>query len=556
MRKPLIAIVFFFAIFMFGCVGLDSLFNNNPFGDFSFDNGPSIHESATGGMYGTITDANGAPVYGAYVSLNGEKSSYYNMTDKDGRYNITGVSAGTYNLLVEKEGYTSVKYPGFAISEGYSYEWSVALKTAESHGPDIPETGGLHGTIADMKSVPLEGAFVLLTGNASYNASTDASGDYNISGIPTGAYGVVVGKQGYRNTSSNITILAGHTYSWNFTIARDCLYYPVNASVNYVVRYGRDETTYKGYTTYMIAYPDGATYQVSPDADGSLSQISTAYLAGNRMLSWRLDNSNGRYSYVKGYLYVDMKGTQAMRVLNRKETRISDASASQPAFLGSESNDESGRTMIDPYNSEIQAVAERVKAETGSDDAWTVAKAMFIWLKNNTSYYHGPESDTYTKSAIEVLHSGNGDCDELSFLYISLCRAAGIPARFVEGYMVEKNPDLYIGHVWAEFYDGEWVPVEVASSENLTFENGVLRGETGNITHILDTRFGIDLPDHVRTFVDDGTSQSIIASNGKYLYYDTMPTFSPSVYYDLAGYDKMYIAACSDGTRALVKDMG
>ena len=510
--------------------------------------------SGTGGLSGTVTDTDGTPLYDASVSLNGEKFGYYNMTGKDGTYEVSGVAAGTYNLLVEKEGYDSAKRPDFTIVEGRSYEWNIALKPAKSPIVDNPATGGLHGTITDMKNAHLEDAFVLLIGNAfSYNGSTDKNGDYNITGLPADTYRVVVGKQGYANHSSNITILAEHTYTWNFTISRDCTYYAVNASVNYVLRYGRNETIYRGNATYTLTYPDGATYSVYPAADGSLSVLSTTYRAGNRMLSWKLDNAAGRYSYVQGYLYVDMRGTQTMRLFDRKEMRISVASANQPNYLGSETA-EDGRTMIDPYNSEIRAIAELVRDGTGSDDIWTVAESMFAWLKNNTSYYHGPESDERTQSAIEVLHNRRGDCDELSSLYVSLCRAVGIPARFVKGYSVEKEPKEYISHQWTEFYDGEWVPVEVASSATMTYENGVTRGESGNITDMIDTRFGVSMPDHVRTFVDDGTSQSMPTESGKYFYYDRIPSFSPSIYYDMASYDKMYISACSDGTRTLVKE--
>jgi len=542
-RFPLIAVLILAAAFSAGCI--------NKY--VSTDGGTVL-----GGMHGSIMDDSGAPLDGVTVRLIGETANYSGRTGSDGTYRITAVSTGEYTVVAEKKGYDNTTVPYFAVVGGHSYSWNATMKPAGSSNQ-----GWLHGTVMSIFNASMADASVTLIGNASnYSVSTGADGTYNFTGVPSGAYGIVVGKPGYRNSSANITIAAGRTYTWNFNIARDCIYYPVNTSVNYALRYGREETTYKGYITYSIAYPEGSTYKISPEPDGSLSQLSTPYTAGNRMLSWKLDNSGGRYSYVKGYLYVDMNGTQTMRLLDPRATSIADASSAQPNYLGREESEgktignmvEAGQVMIDPYDSEIRSIAERVRSEAGSDDAWTVAKALFVWLKNNTYYYHSPESDNYTQSAIEVLHNGRGDCDELSFLYISLCRAVGIPARFIGGYLVEKSPDLYIGHQWAEFYDGEWVPVEVASSENQTFVNGVLRGITGNVTHLLDTRFGIALPDHVKTFVDDGTSQSILGATGRYLYYDTMPTFSPSVYYDAIGYNKMYIASCADGTRNLVSE--
>ncbi|VVB73778.1 Transglutaminase-like superfamily protein [uncultured archaeon] len=429
------------------------------------------------------------------------------------------------------------------------------------------QTGSVHGTIQSTKNVTVEDAFMTLTdGTNEYTGRTDRYGEYSITGVPAGSYTVIVGKQGYKNTTSALDMNAGSSFSWNFTIAKDCMYYPVNTTANYVLRYGYNTTVYNGYQSYVVMYPEGAEVTVYPDASKGLTQSSTSYQAGNRMMTWKLDNTAKKYSSVTGYIYMDMKGTQALQLFNRREMRISDAAASESGhgYLGGEElqGKASGgtmmaRAMIDPYDSEIKAIAERVRGETGGDDVWTVAKALFVWLKSNTEYYHGPDSDTYTKSAVEVLHSGNGDCDELASLYLSLLRSAGIPARFVRGYSIEKSPNEYIPHQWVEFYDGEWVPVEVATSENSTFVDGITRGVTGNVTNIVNTRFGYRGPGYVQTFVDDGTSDSINIDYGSGgAYYDKPSVSSEITYYDLVGYDQMYNAVCADGTRTLVKDMG
>lgn len=534
MRKSAVDIlVFLAALFSPGCVMPNGIGNEN----------------LTGGLHGTITGAGGAPLDSVFVSLLGANSTRQAITGPDGRYDLAGVPPGTYDLSAFKLGYYNATVRLFKIQASQSREWSVALKP-------IPTTGSLRGVVKNLRNASLENAFVILSSNSSsYNCSTDKDGEYNLTGVPAGSYAVMVGKQGFRNVTGNLTILQGKTYAWNFTIRKDCTYYTVNSSANYALRYGYNGTVYRGYVFYVVPYPEGSSYAVYPPPDASLSQFSTTYRAGNRMLSWKLDNSGGGYAYVQGHLYLDMSGTQSTRLFDRKEMTIQDASASQPSFLGIEIyNGENRKTMIDPYNSEIKAIAEQVKGETGSEDAWTVAKAMYTWLKNNTDYYHEAGSGSQRQSAIEVLHSRMGDCDELSILYISLCRAAGIPARFVDGYLVEKDPKDYIGHEWVEFYDGEWVPVDVAASENKSYSNGVTLGKAGNITHLIDTRFGVSLPSHVKTFVDDGTSESLIADSGKGRYYDTPPSFRPYVYYDLEGYDQKYIASCSDGTRELVDE--
>src|SRR5690606_11636573 len=64
------------------------------------------------------------------------------------------------------------------------------------------------------------------------------------------------------------------------------------------------------------------------------------------------------------------------------------------------------------------------------------------------------------KGAIKALHDKTGDCEELSSLFIALCRAQKIPARTV------WVPD----HCYPEFYladadgNGVWFPCQAAGS--------------------------------------------------------------------------------------------
>lgn len=59
-----------------------------------------------------------------------------------------------------------------------------------------------------------------------------------------------------------------------------------------------------------------------------------------------------------------------------------------------------------------------------------------------------------------VLDNHHGDCGQVSLLFISLCRAAGIPARWQSGWML--HPDNENLHDWGEAYlEGVgWIPID------------------------------------------------------------------------------------------------
>jgi transglutaminase-like putative cysteine protease len=122
-------------------------------------------------------------------------------------------------------------------------------------------------------------------------------------------------------------------------------------------------------------------------------------------------------------------------------------------------------TMYAIYDPIIQdAVAVAVGDET---NLYQKAKLLHDYVLENVDY----ELDYVWDPAPIILSNGSGSCSEFVFLYIALCRAAGIPARYVSATVfgnssgpIETLPhfdDMY--HRWAEVYlpGYGWVPVDV-----------------------------------------------------------------------------------------------
>lgn len=75
--------------------------------------------------------------------------------------------------------------------------------------------------------------------------------------------------------------------------------------------------------------------------------------------------------------------------------------------------------------------------------------------------------------AVWAIDNGKGDCSEYSDLFVALCRAKGIPARVIEGFLITPTPDGDSPkHAWTEVYIDPgrgavpgWVPFDLYHTE-------------------------------------------------------------------------------------------
>jgi hypothetical protein len=108
---------------------------------------------------------------------------------------------------------------------------------------------------------------------------------------------------------------------------------------------------------------------------------------------------------------------------------------------------------IESRHSKIRNLAKETLAEKSAATPWEQVEALYDVTRAKVEYKDGP-----LKGALKALEDGNGDCEELSSLFIALCRASDIPARTV----------WVPSHCYAEFYledkegQGYWFPCQPA----------------------------------------------------------------------------------------------
>lgn len=110
------------------------------------------------------------------------------------------------------------------------------------------------------------------------------------------------------------------------------------------------------------------------------------------------------------------------------------------------------------FTPRVRAIADSLTA--GIENPYSQAKAIFTWIDNNFPWASAREYSTIENIPEYVLASGHGDCGQVTLLFMTLCRAKGIPVRWQSGLMT--HPGARNLHDWCEaYFEGcGWVPVD------------------------------------------------------------------------------------------------
>lgn len=141
------------------------------------------------------------------------------------------------------------------------------------------------------------------------------------------------------------------------------------------------------------------------------------------------------------------------------------------------SSDDTGNTLVVKYfngmtldeavesNAEIDAAAKKIVGSATDDQE--KAYLLYQWICSNITYDNekaallAANSTDVESGAIVTFQTRTGVCFDYSCLYVAMCRAVGVPVRFVTG--LAYSGTYWGDHAWNQIYDAaedRWINVD------------------------------------------------------------------------------------------------
>lgn len=112
------------------------------------------------------------------------------------------------------------------------------------------------------------------------------------------------------------------------------------------------------------------------------------------------------------------------------------------------------------FSSRVQELAAEIVGD--EQNPLEKARKIFCWVSKNVPWVGEMEYCTIPNLSEKGLAAGRGDCGVQGMVFITLCRAAGVPARWQSGW--ETKPNDWNMHDWSEIYiePWGWLPVDAS----------------------------------------------------------------------------------------------
>jgi transglutaminase-like putative cysteine protease len=207
-----------------------------------------------------------------------------------------------------------------------------------------------------------------------------------------------------------------------------------------------------------VPYPLSDEYQ----------KISDVKIEGNYNTSgiYRDPGSEAIFFYA-GWDPISARPTVKMRFqVGLKDRKISEITGSEDPIPVSVAKYLEASEWVPADDPEMKAIAE--KATAGKQGILEKAQGVYDWVVENTFRDPAVKGCGFGIPGMTLRQcKGGGKCADISAVFVTVARAAGIPAKDVYGLRLAAPKDGEITgdfHCWAEFYlpGTGWVPVDPA----------------------------------------------------------------------------------------------
>jgi transglutaminase-like putative cysteine protease len=132
---------------------------------------------------------------------------------------------------------------------------------------------------------------------------------------------------------------------------------------------------------------------------------------------------------------------------------IDDPKAVSPYYLLQQTN------LTEPSEEMLAFFSSSLPTKNAVDEVLKLASAV------QSAVVYSPGETNFATTATQSFAMKSGVCQDHAHIMLSLCRASGIPARYVSGYFfAEESPNL-ASHAWIDFCsnieEGIWTSVDI-----------------------------------------------------------------------------------------------
>ena len=156
-----------------------------------------------GNVTGSVVDGNGQGLSGATVSAAGLTTS----TAADGSYALSNLPAGQTTINASLTGFQSGSTTVTVVAATTTAAPAITL---------VSGSGSIIGSVKTTAGAAIAGASVGFGGGT---ATTDANGNYTLTGVPVGTVQLVASASGFQSITQSVTVSGGATSTANFTLA-------------------------------------------------------------------------------------------------------------------------------------------------------------------------------------------------------------------------------------------------------------------------------------------------------------------------------------------------